>query len=150
MAEILILKRCPRCKQTKPISEFYKCPGRKDGHEGWCKQCKIEVSLAYHKTERGKKAQKTAGQNYYKTKHGNQKVRKDVARYRKRHPEKIKAQNKVNNAIEQNRLPRPDTLRCHCGNRAEQYHHHKGYAPKHWFDVIPVCCKCHHSIHHKL
>jgi hypothetical protein len=40
-------------------------------------------------------------------------------------------------------LPRVRNLQCHyCGNRAHQYHHHRGYAPEHWLDVVPACRKC--------
>lgn len=33
-------KRCSKCKQWKPISEFHKRTASKDGLQSWCKQCK--------------------------------------------------------------------------------------------------------------
>ena len=53
------------------------------------------------------------------------------------------ARRQVNHAIEAERLPRPDTLTCiQCGKPAREYHHHLGYAPEHWLDVVPVCSAC--------
>ena len=33
-----------------------------------------------------------------------------------------------------------------CGKQGEQYHHHKGYAPEHRLDVVPICRKCHDEL----
>lgn len=32
-------KRCCKCKQTKPTSEFFRCAGRADGLQTRCKEC---------------------------------------------------------------------------------------------------------------
>jgi len=39
---------CPTCKQTKPFSEFAKNKTRKNGHDSWCKVCRV----AYAKLRR--------------------------------------------------------------------------------------------------
>ena len=56
MAEQIISKRCSRCKQVKPLSEFYKDKGRKDGHACGCKNCNMKSQKAYCLTEKGRKA----------------------------------------------------------------------------------------------
>lgn len=33
------VKTCSKCKQSKPITEFYKRPDRKNGHQSQCKSC---------------------------------------------------------------------------------------------------------------
>lgn len=33
------LKRCPKCGQTKPVSEFYRNLRTADGLQVWCKEC---------------------------------------------------------------------------------------------------------------
>lgn len=53
------IKRCPFCKQDKPISEFYETNRSVDGHTGYCKDCSNaktkELSLKAYRTEDGKK-----------------------------------------------------------------------------------------------
>lgn len=78
----------------------------------------------------------------YKVRH-----RSDSHKYRKSHPEIIKAHNAIGLAIRQGKLPKPTTLKCNCGNQAKHYHHHKGYEPEHWLDVIPLCIQCHANEH---
>lgn len=33
------MKRCSKCGETKPLSEFVKNRGKKDGIHSWCKKC---------------------------------------------------------------------------------------------------------------
>lgn len=40
-------KQCTKCGEHKPISGFYKCPGRPDGHMAQCKHCVLERQKAY-------------------------------------------------------------------------------------------------------
>lgn len=66
---------------------------------------------------------------------------------RNKFPVRYKARNKVNNSVAKGLIPSVKTLRCYdCGNHATDYHHHLGYEPQHWLDVIPLCRKC-HAIH---
>jgi hypothetical protein len=39
------MKRCGRCRQTKPLSEFHRC--RRRGHQTWCKPCRKSYDAAY-------------------------------------------------------------------------------------------------------
>lgn len=82
--------------------------------------------------------------NYQQTEKYKQIQKESIAKYRKKYPERVKAHQIVNDAIKAGKLPRPDTLQCHyCPAQAKDYHHHKGYAPEHWLDVVPACRKCH-------
>jgi len=100
----------------------------------------------YSQTEKFKIAQK----RYRQSEKGKDCYHKKAKQYAIRHQERRKAKSAVNNAIKCGKLPRPDTLHCsYCPNQAKLYHHHKGYEPKHWLDVIPVCIKCHTKIHKK-
>jgi hypothetical protein len=40
-------KVCARCKEAKPVSEFNKCSGAKDGLNWYCKQCARTASRLY-------------------------------------------------------------------------------------------------------
>ena len=164
MPEQVITKRCCTCKQIKPLSEFYKNRGTKDGLQGACKACDKAYHKWYHQTEKGK----AKNRRYYQSKKGKAKNRRYCRsekgkatnrrycrsekgkahrrRYYKKHPERQKARNAVNQAISYSKFPKAKNFKCSCGQQAEQYHHHKGYKPEHWFDVIPVCMKCHNEL----
>lgn len=165
MATKIISKRCYQCKQIKPLLEFHKNCNRKDGHQGYCKICNAEHTRKWRQTKKGKKSQKRYSRSqkrricnkhykqsekgkatekrYEQSEKGKIVVRKKIKRFHIRHPEESKARDAVKKAIRNGQLPPPDSLQCPCGKPAKQYHHHKGYAPEHWLDVVPVCTKCH-------
>lgn len=59
-----------------------------------------------------------------------------------------RAQAAVTYAVRSGKLPRPSGLPCDgCGGGAVLYHHHKGYAPAHQLDVVPLCAGCHRRGH---
>ena len=35
------MKRCPHCRQIKPLTEFHRNLARKNGYQSWCKPCKV-------------------------------------------------------------------------------------------------------------
>ena len=41
------MKRCTACGMSKPLSEFYKHRGRKDGLTDWCKECAKAKAKTY-------------------------------------------------------------------------------------------------------
>lgn len=180
MAEQIISKRCSKCKEIKPISEFCKNKNHKDGHSSSCKTCKKDYrqsekgkaaikrykqSVKYkakekkhRQTEKRKVYQRDYGKTYWKSKKGKAAIKRyrqsekgkatlrtAAKRFHNRHPNYIykKATSAVYSAIRVGRLSRPDSLQCSCGNQAAHYHHHKGYAPEHWLDVVPICIGCH-------
>ena len=143
MTEKNITKRCSKCKDFKPLSEFYRNRTRKDSHKAYCKTC----SKKYGHSKNGKTDQK----RYNQSKKGKVNRRKNTRLFRIRHPVHIKAKNAVNHAIAAGKLLRPDTFQCsYCTNIAKQYHHHKGYEPKYWLDVVPTCLDCHRKCHRRI
>lgn len=155
MAEQIISKRCSTCKENKSVSEFHKNRATKDGYHSQCKIC----IKAYQQSEDGKATQRKAHCRYRQTEKGKihekqyqqseigkATYRRSVDKNHKRFPEHRKAVSAVNNAIRAGKLPRPDSLKCSCGEQAEHYHHHKGYEPEHWLDVVPVCVPCHYLL----
>lgn len=162
MPESIVTKRCSKCKIEKPLTEFYKRLGSKDGHRNDCIQCNQKQKQEYTHTPKGIRVHRRARRKYGRT-DKSRKAQKRYSqspkgklvncrktdRYRKRHPLYTQASHAVNRAIRAGHIPRPDTFQCsqECSKRAEQYHHHLGYAPEHWLDVVPVCIPCHHSLH---
>lgn len=101
----------------------------------------------YRQSEKGKIAQRKRSKKYYQTEKGKVARKRGNKNFKARNPNYEKSHNTVNHAIKIGKLPRPDTQLCHyCPKPAQQYHHHKGYAPENWLDVVPVCRKCHNKI----
>lgn len=146
-------KQCGKCRMVLPISHFCRHRRTKDGWDCWCKQCKAD----YENSNSGQSARQRALVRYRKTpkykagqrRHylGNKckiRHRRQNKLDRKRHPERWRARSVVSYAIRRGQLPHPTSVNCaYCGDRAEEYHHHLGYARKHWLDVIPLCLPCH-------
>lgn len=136
----------------------------KTRQESLCRYNKSDKGKAarrkYFQTLKGKAAQKryatsskgkNAAKRYQQSKKGKVNLFRSKKRHFTAHPERFKARDAVNIAVKSGRLPRPDTLQCsYCSEQAEQYHHHKGYDPEHWLDVIPTCCQCHYKCNRRI
>lgn len=132
------MKTCFKCKEAKPITEFYKHKMMADGHLGKCKECtKKDVRRWYAET----RPQRSA---YDRARSQLPERRKSVyecnRRVKMRHPDRARARNAVANAIRDGRLVREPCK--FCGNTKVQAHHHS-YLEEHWLDVTWACFKCH-------
>ena len=155
MAEQRIHKTCPKCNEIKAFSEFNKDNDRKDGLRFCCRVCDCNRKRQYRQSKKGKAIEKlyqqskngiAAQRRYDQSKGGKARGLKCHKKYKATHPERIKAKSAVAHAVRAGKLPRVNTLLCHyCPAQAKHRHHHKGYAPEHWLDVIPVCKKCHNK-----
>lgn len=52
-------KQCKKCSATKPLVEFYKAKGNKDGHAGMCKVCDSEQSRKWNSENKERAAANT-------------------------------------------------------------------------------------------
>lgn len=133
-------RNCSRKGQLLPYSEFHRNRSRPDGYCSGCKVCLLEYIHRPHV------AAKRAAYNarYRRTPQGKDVNKRGTLKYRQKNPDSARAQQSVKKAIEHHKLPHPTTLACaYCGQPADQYHHHMGYAREHWRDVVPICAKCH-------
>lgn len=75
-------KRCPKCGETKELSQFFRNRRTKDGLTCWCKSCHGAATLAYQKAHPAETAARHKA-------------------YRERHPEKVAEWNstRANRAI---------------------------------------------------
>jgi hypothetical protein len=65
----LELKRCPRCEESLPVSEFGVCRARKDGLNLYCKRCiRQKIALSRQALREYKSARTKAGTGSTKTK----------------------------------------------------------------------------------
>ncbi len=133
-------KRCFKCGQIKPLSEFYKHPKMADGHVNKCKECnKKDVN-----ENRGLKIE------YYRE-YDRQRMdgRSNEAKknWMKNNPIKKAAQLAVSSAIKKGLLIKP-TVCENCGKtdcRIEG--HHESYEKEFWLSVNWLCSVCHRARH---
>lgn len=138
--------RCKVCGVEKPTLELNKL-FRAGPWEQWnVRECKACCHARY--TERyaspdKRKAQLKASRSW---KDRNPERHAEAARaYRKRHPEKIIAQNRLNHAVRKGIVKRAP---CEvCGTTDRVHAHHRSYAPEDWFNVRWLCFVCHKLEH---
>jgi len=75
------MKECRKCKQIKPLSNFYKVSFKRahtgDGHQARCKEC----IKAYHRTPKSRAIERQTRKAYRQTPHGKTKLREQERRY---------------------------------------------------------------------
>jgi len=104
-------------------------------------------TLCWRQSERGKELYQKIKERYEQTEKGKKARCKSHQNYKHHKPNQVKAKNAVYSEVRAGRMAKVSELKCHyCPARAEQYHHHKGYAPEYWLDVVPVCIPCHNRI----
>jgi hypothetical protein len=139
-------KVCSKCKQIKLFTEFYKDSGihsSKSGYKSHCKVCQKQQRRIYLQSVKGQEVTK----RYSRT----EKSKARHKRYCLRHPDRRIAKDAVSIAVASGRLIHPKNLSCYyCGQRAEHYHHHKGYESNYQLTVVPACRKCHVNVHRKV
>lgn len=156
------MKVCNSCQTSKPISEFGKNKSRPDGLTQWCKPCRNDYQRKWRdnnvdhvreanrqskRDERKRKGKQHFRDAYNKWYQNNKEHKREyVAERRKKDKKKIKAQNKLNKAIQMGKIIRPP--KCdHCGkNKKVDGHHHDYDKP---FDVVWLCRSCHMTEHSK-
>jgi hypothetical protein len=104
----------------------------------------MQLWRAYNHSEAGA----VTTQKYHQTEKWRTVARYHARKQRLLHPNQWQARLTVRRAIIHNDLPRLAQQKCtDCGQQAVNYHHHLGYAPEHWLDVVPLCRKCHRARH---
>lgn len=128
-------KICFKCKQEKPLGEFYKHPRMADGRLNKCKACnRRDVAenrlkrIEYYR-EYDRKRGARSGFN----------VSKD--------PTKMRARSKAIRAIRSGKIPRPERCAA-CAERTRLHAHHDDYTKP--LEVIFLCPVCHKERHRKL
>lgn len=122
----------------------------KKGHKGnlytapngnrQCRTCKnIRARESY---ERNKEVRWARNEEYRKS---NWERLKELS-YKRRDPEKHKARQTVNNAVNSGRFPREACSEC--GDAKTDFHHTEGYSEDKWFVGLWLC-RTHHAELHK-
>jgi len=134
------MKECFKCKQIKPLSEFYKHPATKDGHVNKCKICnKKDVLVNYKNNSLDPnfiiKERKRGREKHLRLYSG--KTRQNYnnkANWREKYPEKYKA------SIKSQSMSKYKPF-----EGAEK--HHWSYNKEHYKDIIWLSNKDHNKAH---
>lgn len=153
--KVCIYPDCPHQGQSQPAKNFYKSNRSIDGLAAWCKECKKRWQQEYKESGRDrlvKQRYKDSPRGIENRKRYNQleQVKQAIREKSKRIRQdpvlgkRVLARNRLNKAIRAGRIPHVTTQVCIlCGKPARQYHHYLGYEEAHWYDVQPMCPKCH-------
>lgn len=137
------MKKCLKCKVTKPFHEYHRNSRQKDGYHYYCKDCKKEFSKAEY--ERYKDRYARSVKNYRSTPKGKQVVRDIYRRMREKYPEKYKARTILNSSLRKGLISKPQHCSI-CRSEKKLSAHHNDYLKP--LDVIWMCYTC-HTKHHK-
>lgn len=150
-------KRCFKCGETKPLSDFYRHSKMSDGHVNKCKECnKVDVrenrkeNLEYYQEydrvrSRDKDSPRMAARRCKSRSTKESKSRKK--NMVKIDPEqKYKATRKVSNAIRDGKLKQEKVCFC-CGSENHVHAHHSSYDTEMWLQVTWLCAGCHSRLH---
>lgn len=97
------MKRCAKCGESKPIDDFYRAAGTRDGHRGECKACNSAAKKAWYRANTDR-------------------VKANVKRWQKEDAEHHNAQQRVRRQDpERKRKERAGHLRRKYGITLEQY-----------------------------
>ena len=116
------MKYCPKCKGDLPFTSFHKNRNRYDGVHYICKLCARVARKGKHRWKSGEK------------------LNHDVV--------KLRAQQKVRDAVRHGKLIKPNTCEiCHAHFPREKLsaHHFNGY--DHPLDIQWLCHFCHSGVH---
>lgn len=170
------MKQCTKCQQWKDESEFGIEKRVQSGLKAKCIKCYNEYSRNYKKSEqgrrikkeytktkkykdtkaksdkkyrqtkKGKESEKRGILKYRQTKKGKETSIRIINRYRGKFPERVKAHTVISNAKTAKIIPPASELVCSiCKNIQAIHYHHPDYSKP--LEVIPVCMKCHLTIH---
>jgi ribosomal protein S27AE len=147
-------KTCFKCRQIKPLTEFYKHSAMGDGHLNKCKSCtradvrnnrqaKADQYREFDRQRAQLPHRVEARKAYAQTEAGKQSKLRYLRSFRERQPEKDDARHQVAYALRTGRLTkRPCEV---CGAGQAQAHHDDYSKP---LDVRWLCVP-HHNEHHR-
>ena len=132
-------KSCFVCRNTKPLSEFYRHSRMADGHLGKCKDCTKRYVREHRRRndsvrEYDRERAKTPARKVH--------IRAVSKKWREDYPEKYRAQTALGNALRDGKVAKEP---CYFCGAKEVHGHHKDYSKP--LEVTWLCPKCHHRLH---
>lgn len=159
-----VSKRCFKCGEVKPLSEFYKHGRMADGHLNKCKECtKCDVkknreenadyyrdydrALPCHSDRVEAKATRNR-EAYHSSTEYKRRIEEHKSKWNAANKNKRLAHRKVYNYVRDGKLSKPTKCSCCGGENVKIHGHHWSYLESNWLDVIWLCSKC-HGLEHK-
>ncbi len=154
-----LMKTCSKCKEAKPLGEFYAHPETADGLLGKCKECKREdqranraAKIDFYRESDARRYQedprvRQRQRRYLATDAGKASRRKCSLKYLAANQDKRAAHKILENAVRGGRISKPDEC-SKCGAGGRIHGHHEDYALP--LAVVWVCAQCHVNIHKEL
>ena len=121
-------KRCPGCKEEKPLVAFSKDGYRADGLHGYCKNCVNNFNKEYYEANREREVER-------------QRVK------RAREKDQAYAHRALCCAIEAGKIARASECEV-CGRKRHIQAYHEDY--KKPLEVKWLCPSCHHNLHARI
>lgn len=135
------IKVCKKCLEIKTIEEFSDDKTLKDGKRNECIICRNYSSRKDHLNSMRDPAKKHKKRKEWRNASMKQRI------FNREH---VVARDRVKIAVKRGKMRPVETNQCaHCYRQAENYHHANGYDRKNWFNVIPLCHKCHLKCHQR-
>lgn len=132
------MKKCSKCGETKPLTEFHKSYRGADGHRGYCKVCQQAVYRTWHEANKERRAATVKAWHEANP----DKVKAQRERNMERWPEKTAARTAVMHAVAAGTLVRQP---CEVCGALEVHGHHDDYSQP---LAVRWLCPKHHTEHH--
>lgn len=134
-------KMCKSCELVKLAGEFYAQSSNSDGRMGVCKEC--HKARMIHRSRTNPKVQEYERERSKRPEVA-KRIQAQAHAWRRKNPDKYRAETAVGNAVRDGYLVRPKTCpRCD-SDRAIHAHHHDYSKP---LEVEWMCARCHHLMH---
>jgi ribosomal protein S27AE len=148
-------KKCFKCGEIKPLSEYYKHSKMADGHVNKCKECakkdamknrkdNIEYYQEYDRNRSNLPHRVDARYQYSKTENYRISHNSATSRWNKNNQKKKYAITMIGNAIRDKKLDKPSKC-SNCNSEGRIHGHHDDYDKP--IEVRWLCSKCHRSWH---
>ncbi len=142
-----IYRRCGKCKEILPLTNFHRKKRTRYNIGGYCKACNSDYLHNYSSTIKGRDIKQKSNSQYWSQYY--QENRESILKYRKGkyNPVKLYANNAVYRALKSGKLIKPDFC-SKCGESWSKIQaHHEDYHKR--LEIIWLCISCHKRHHNK-